>query len=153
MLAIPVRVPWLRSTPPADCRGRWTSCFSLKLTLVDIDFCSGCHWFAFWLSLVFILVVISLLSGCHWFELFVIGLHEHENLSLICFLMEERRESATSLTETEFRRGATASPSEWAIWVKDRGSGSRITDQASGSGIKDQGLRIRIEVNHQCHPN
>ena len=40
--------------------------------------------------------------------------------------MEERRESATSLTETEFRRGATASPSEWAIWSEDCRSGVRI---------------------------
>ena len=65
------------------------------------------------------------------------------NLSLIRFLMEERRESATSLADTEFRRGATASPSVWAIWIKDQESIIRIKDQ--GSGIKDQlsGSRVK----------
>ena len=34
MFAIPVRVPWLRSTPPAVWRGKWTSCFSLRFSLI-----------------------------------------------------------------------------------------------------------------------
>ena len=69
------------------------------------------------------------------------------NLSLIRFLMEERRESATSLADTEFRRGATASPSVWAIWIKNQES--RIKDQESRINYLDQGLRIRMEEQGQ----
>ena len=61
--------------------------------------------------------------------------------------MEERRESATSLADTEFRRGATASPSVWAIWIKNQES--RIKDQESRINYLDQGLRIRMEEQGQ----
>ena len=120
MLAIPVRVPWLRSTPPADCRGKWTSCFSLRFAFAFHIFCLHLH---------------SILWSS-W------------NLSRIRFLMDERRESATSLTETEFRRGATASPSEWAIWSEDCRSGSEIKYQDRGSRIGGWGSGVRIVVNH-----
>ena len=63
--------------------------------------------------------------------------------------MEERRESATSLADTEFRRGATASPRVWAIWIKNQESIIRIKDQESRINYLDQGLRIRMEEQGQ----